>query len=215
MTGREYRMKQRAKAQDETRESIVRATMALHDVQGVASTSFLDIAKEAGVGVATVYRHFPTLGALVMACGAHVWVEMDPPRADQAAEAFAGLTTRRERLARLAEWLDAFHARGEVRLQGASNDRERVPELDQFLTAVEAGVAAWVEAAVGEGEPLSATAKQGLVALASFHVFAAMRRAGLEAPDRIRLLASLFCCATALPTEAGDVDAGGEVRATG
>lgn len=192
MAGREYRMNQRAKAQDETRESIVRATMALHDAQGVASTSFLDIAKRAGVGVATVYRHFPTLGSLVMACGAHVWVEMDPPRPDQAADVFAGLATRKERLGRLAELLDAFYARGALRLQGAWNDRERVVELDQFLTAVEAGVAAWVDAAVGEGEPLSPTAMQGLAALASFPVFTAMHRAGVEAPDRIRLLTQLF-----------------------
>lgn len=192
MAGREYRMNQRAKAQDETRESIVRATMALHDAQGVASTSFLDIAKRAGVGVATVYRHFPTLGSLVMACGAHVWVEMDPPRPDQAADVFAGFATRKERLGRLAELLDAFYARGALRLQGAWNDRERVVELDQFLTAVEAGVAAWVDAAVGEVEPLSLTAMQGLTALASFPVFTAMHRAGVEAPDRIRLLTQLF-----------------------
>lgn len=195
MAGRGYQMKRRAKAQDETRESIVRATIALHDEQGVASTSFLDIAKRAGVGVATVYRHFPTLGGLVMACGAHVWVEMDPPRAEQAAELFQGLSDREARFRRLAEQLDAFHARGAARLQGAWNDRERFPELDQFLTAVEAGVAAWVRAAVGSGEAVSDEAMRGLISLASFPVFASMHRAGLEAEARIRLVFRLFCSA--------------------
>ncbi len=64
-------MKDRARARDETRERIVRATMQLHDEKGVAATSFLDVAKRAGTGAATVYRHFPDIGALVSACGAH------------------------------------------------------------------------------------------------------------------------------------------------
>jgi AcrR family transcriptional regulator len=53
--------------------------MQLHDEQGVAATSFVDVAKRAGIGAATVYRHFPTLASLVIACGAHVWREMAPP----------------------------------------------------------------------------------------------------------------------------------------
>jgi hypothetical protein len=66
---RPYRMKRRAAARAETRERIVRATMALHDEQGVATTSFTDGAERAGVGPATVLRHFPTIGALVVAGG--------------------------------------------------------------------------------------------------------------------------------------------------
>ena len=42
----------------------------LHYEQGVAATSYVQIAERAGVGPATVYRHFPTLGSLVEACGA-------------------------------------------------------------------------------------------------------------------------------------------------
>ena len=40
---RPYRVKKRATARDETRERIVRATMALHDEQGVATTTFAGI----------------------------------------------------------------------------------------------------------------------------------------------------------------------------
>src|SRR5262249_4813328 len=65
---RKYRMTHRAAAHEETRERIVRATMALHDERGVATTTFAEVAERAGVGPATVSRHFPTLGALVMAC---------------------------------------------------------------------------------------------------------------------------------------------------
>ena len=47
---RPYRMTNRAAAHEETRERIVRATMALHDERGVATTSFADVAERAGVG---------------------------------------------------------------------------------------------------------------------------------------------------------------------
>ena len=83
-------MKKRAEARDETRDRIVRATMALHDEQGVATTTFADIAERAGVGPATVLRHFPTLGSLVMACGQHVAEEMRPPTPADAEQVFAG-----------------------------------------------------------------------------------------------------------------------------
>ena len=69
MAGREYRMRKRAEGLDATRERIVEATAALHYEQGVEATSYVQIAERAGVGPATVYRHFPTLGSLVEACG--------------------------------------------------------------------------------------------------------------------------------------------------
>ena len=50
--------------------------MRVHDEKGVAPATFSEIAQRAGVGVATVTRHFPTLSDLVRACGAHVWQEM-------------------------------------------------------------------------------------------------------------------------------------------
>ena len=79
MAGRAYRMRKRAEGLDATRERIVEATAALHREQGVAATSYVQIAERAGVGAATVYRHFPTLGSLVEACGATVWEAIRPP----------------------------------------------------------------------------------------------------------------------------------------
>ena len=137
-------MSNRAAAREETRERIVRATMALHDERGVATTSFADIAQRAGVGPATVSRHFPTLGTLVMACGAHVAAEMRPPSPADASRIFRGLTTTRDRLERLVSEFDAFYTRGSFRLIAAANDRDRVPELDQFLIAVDAGLEALI-----------------------------------------------------------------------
>ena len=85
---RTYRKAKRAEAQEDTRDRIVRATMALHLEQGVATTSYTDVAERAGVGAATVYRHFPTMGSLVDACGAHIWQQIEPPRPEDAAARF-------------------------------------------------------------------------------------------------------------------------------
>jgi AcrR family transcriptional regulator len=141
-------MKKRAEASAATRERILRATMALHDEKGVATTTFSDVAERAGVGAATIYRNFPTLDALIAACGAHVWQDMRPPVAQDAAALFAGLETRAARLERLVQELDAFYRRGEYRLVQAGHDRHRVPGLEMFLTAVEAGIEAWTREAL-------------------------------------------------------------------
>ena len=63
------RYESRASAVAQTRERIVAATLELHGEQGIAATSWDDIAARAGVGVGTVYRHFPSLDELIPACG--------------------------------------------------------------------------------------------------------------------------------------------------
>src|SRR5918994_6689252 len=69
MSPRKYDMSRRASAAAETRDRIVEATIALHGEQGIAATSYDDIAARAGVGVGPVYRHFPSLDELIPACG--------------------------------------------------------------------------------------------------------------------------------------------------
>ena len=188
---RDYQMKKRAVAHDETRERIIRATMAVHDEQGVAATSFVDVAKRAGLGAATVYRHFPTLGELVMACGSHVWAEMQPPVPAEAPAAFAGVDGREARLLRLVELLDGFYRRGALRLGKAAIDRDAVPELDGFLLAVEAGTAALVREAVKD-ETIAAPELQMLLVLTDFPVWRALQRLELDAPSRNRRFARLL-----------------------
>lgn len=127
--------------------------MVLHHERGVAATSFVDVAKRAGIGVATVYRHFPSLNSLVAACGAHVWQEMTPPIPERAAMILAGLDRLEDRLQRLADELDDFYRRGSPRLTKAYADRHFFPELDRFLLAVEAGISALVQQAQGPEAP--------------------------------------------------------------
>ena len=189
-------MTSRAAAHEETRERIVRATMGLHDERGVATTSFADVAERAGVGPATVFRHFPTLSTLVMACGAHVAAEMRPPSRADAPKVFQGLTTTRARIERLVSEFDAFYARGSLRLIAAANDRDRVPELDQFLTMDDAGIEAYIKEAVAN-EALGRSLIGVLMALCSVHVWKAMTRADLAEADRQAILVDILVSAIA------------------
>ncbi|MEP9389735.1 TetR/AcrR family transcriptional regulator [Mesorhizobium sp. KR9-304] len=178
---REYKMRKRADDWQKTRERILQATMQLHDEQGVAPTTFSDIAKRAGLGQATLYRHFPTLGDLVQACGGHVWQEMQPPTAEGAAAVFEGLTSVDERLEKLVEEIDAFYRRGALRLHLAGRDRDLIPALDYFLRAVEAGVGAYVEQALAPAKPPKRTLEV-VTALMSFPVW--QRFGQLELTER-------------------------------
>ena len=187
-------MRRRAEARDGVREKILRATMQAHDEKGVAPTTFAEIAERAGVGPATVHRHFPTLGELVRACGAHVWQEMRPPTPDIAATVFAGLSTERQRLQRLVEEMDAFYARGALRLGLAARDRDLVPELDQFLKAVESGVEALVREALTLGGS-SERVVQVVVALTGLPVWSAFDRLALGAAELTQLKVNLLDCA--------------------
>lgn len=191
---RGYRMKDRARTQAETRDRILSATMQIHDEKGVAATSFVDIARRAGIGPATVYRHFPTLGSLVVACGAHVWKEMDPPVPERASDVFKDVAATEDRLKRLVDELDRFYRRGALRLTAANADRHLIPELDEFLRAVEAGVAAMVREAVKD-EALPAVVLQLLIALTDFPVWISMQKVSGDELERRRLVARLLGCA--------------------
>lgn len=73
-----YKLKKRAERQEETRQRIVEATVALHESVGGAGATISAIAERAGVERLTVYRHFPDQRALVTACTQHYW-QLNPP----------------------------------------------------------------------------------------------------------------------------------------
>jgi AcrR family transcriptional regulator len=199
MAARDYRMRKRAEGFDATRERIVEATAALHYEQGVTATSYVQIAERAGVGPATVYRHFPTLGSLVEACGASVWEAIRPPLPENAPAAFAGLGTRRPRLDRLVAELDAFYDRAAVRLGIAARDRDRVPELDAFLRQVDAGVQALVREALSPGA--SEDAIRLATALTDVSVWLSLKRVDAPPAEFRRTMVRLLECAIAIATE--------------
>ena len=73
--GRRYELKRRAERQEQTRQRIVDATIELHKSIGAAQTTISEIAKRAGVGRVTVYRHFPDERTLFGACSGHYFAQ--------------------------------------------------------------------------------------------------------------------------------------------
>ncbi len=67
---RPYKKKKRARSEEETRQRIIEAAVATHEAKGAAS-SISEIARLAGVGRVTLYRHFPDEIALLSACTSH------------------------------------------------------------------------------------------------------------------------------------------------
>ena len=127
MKRRSYQLKQRAESADETRRRIVQATFELHSEQGIAVTTMKQIAERAGVGIGTVYHHFPTLDDTINACGQMVMATFPLPT-----EAiFAGVPTMRERLVRLARALFDYLDRTAFDVVRA--DRDRLPIIRNFV----------------------------------------------------------------------------------
>jgi AcrR family transcriptional regulator len=187
-------MQKRAEALEETRNRIVWATMQLHGEKGVATTSQADVAARAGVAPATVYRHFPTLGSLVKACGSHVWTAVSPPRPEDAERLFAGLETTPERLRQFVEAVADFYGRAWLPLDGARKDRERVAELDEELRWVEAGLEALAREALAL-EEAEESKVQLVLALTDFGVWKSLRDHGFPPDVAARIMASLLDCA--------------------
>lgn len=75
---RTYQLKQRAARQEETKQRIVDATVALHGEVGPARTTIHAIAARAGVQRHTVYRHFPEESEIFRACAAR-FLSLHPP----------------------------------------------------------------------------------------------------------------------------------------
>jgi hypothetical protein len=119
---------------------------------------------------------------------------MRPPMAETAPAVFAGLTGATERLEKLVEEIDAFYRRSALRLGLAGRDRELIPELNQFLNAVEAGVNAYVTEALAPSKPPKRTVEI-VAALMSFPVWQRFRQLDLSELKSRELTLRMIQCA--------------------
>jgi len=138
-------MSRRAAAAAQTRDRIVAATCELHGEQGIAATSWDDIAARAGVGVGTVYRHFPSLDELIPACGA---VTMQAIALPDPADVFEGAKDADERIGRLVREAFAIYERGAPELRAIRDERDVHPHVAEAGEELEASLTALVDAAV-------------------------------------------------------------------
>jgi AcrR family transcriptional regulator len=126
---REYRLKERAEQQAETRRRIIEAVVSLHEEVGPARTTVVEIADRAQVSRPTVYSHFPDERSLITACSQH-W-SLANPRPDTAA--WKEITDPRTRLRTALEQLYAYYAPRERMLANVIRDSELIPSLSEAL----------------------------------------------------------------------------------
>src|SRR3954470_246044 len=126
---RRYELKERARRQEETRQRIVDATVALHREVGPARTTIAEVARRAGVGRVTVYNHFPDDVSLLGACSAHFVAAHPPPDP-------GGWTAIADPEARLRTALDqvfAYYRENAAMLGNVARDAALVPALAEVL----------------------------------------------------------------------------------
>ena len=181
-------MTRRASAAARTRRRIIEATLELHGEQGIAATSWDDIAKRAGVGVGTAYRHFPSLDELIPACGEitrQVLALPDPRAVFEPGDAPA------ERIERLVREAFAIYERGAPQLRAIRNEPGVHQNVAQAGEEVEASLAALVDAAV---EPFEVgAADRALVrAMVDLNTWEAMRAQGLGHAEAVTATAEML-----------------------
>lgn len=140
-------MSKRATAAARTRQRIVEATRELHGEKGIAATSWDDVAARAGVGVGTVYRHFPSLDELVPACGQVSMEIIAPPGPQDVPSLFDGAVTPAERIERLVRTAFAIYERGAPELGVIRAESHVHPHVAEAGEQFEAALSALVDAA--------------------------------------------------------------------
>jgi AcrR family transcriptional regulator len=184
MKRRTYQLGRRAESADETRRRLVQATFELHGEQGIAATTMKQIADRAGVGVGTVYHHFPALEDTVAACALHVQQVMPMPT-----EAiFAGIGPMKERVLRLAGAL--FDYFDQVPHEIVLADQDKMPVLKEVAAEEQAQRIALTRAALA---PFSVDREliRIVAALLDVGVYRSLQRAGLSRDEAVPAIADV------------------------
>jgi AcrR family transcriptional regulator len=177
MSPRKYDMSKRAAAVEDTKRRIVEATMSLHDEQGISATSWDQIAERAGVGVGTVYRHFPSYDELLPACGAPTLARLAPPDPAHAPELFDGAAATDERLRRLVDEVFGIYERGAIVVETIRRERDVHPNVAEAEDVIESSIDSLVREALRPLEP-SAARRRTVRALVDVRTWSALEHAG-------------------------------------
>jgi AcrR family transcriptional regulator len=187
MSPRKYDMTRRASAAAQTRQRIIDATRELHTTQGIAATSWDDIAARAGVGVGTVYRHFPTLDELIPACGEISMQVVALPEPEEAPSLFDGADGVVERIERLVREVFAIYERGAPELRAIRNEPAVHPYVTEAGLELEASLTALVDAS---GVPR--TDRAILRAMIDLNTWQALRDQGLEPSEAVDAVSQML-----------------------
>jgi AcrR family transcriptional regulator len=195
-TKRRYEKKARAAQEQETRQRIVDAALALHTTVGPARTSISAIAERAGVRRATVYRHFPDERALFLGCSG-TWRERNPLPDPTTWDTIADPHTR---LTAALDALYTWHERVEPMLSTILRDVEAVPIVGEiqegryaYLAAIEDGLASGWGARGNAAKRLRATIGLAL----DFEAWRTLHARGLSRADTVTVMSSAVSAAAA------------------
>lgn len=161
MVLRKYDRRSRLAAAEETRRSIVRATVKLHAQHGGLGTTHEMIARLAGVSLPTVYKYFPTRNDLIPHCTGQVMGE-SAVRLDESL--FAGKDDVPTRLRALAQRAFELHAYLAPWLRWSARDATELPALRAVLEEAARGRSALLRVALKPG--FDSSPPRRLVALA-------------------------------------------------
>jgi AcrR family transcriptional regulator len=189
---RRYTKKRRATLEEETRQRIVEAAVALHQAKGGAAT-ISAIAERAGVGRVTVYRHFPDELALLTACTSHYLGLNPPPDLD----AWAKIADPRERLRQGLTETYAYHRQTETMMTQAEHEVAANPVLAELLVPLEeywSAAKGILAAGWGEGDKAPPLVEEviGLaLSLPAWRILTCQQ--GLRDEDCVALFTTMVC----------------------
>lgn len=193
---RRYEKRARATKEQETRQRILEAALALHGSVGPARTTISAIAERAGVRRATVYRHFPDERALFLGCSG-LFRERNPPP-DPAT--WAGIDDPGERLDAALEAIYGWYEQIEPLLTAVVRDVDTMP----IIAELQAGRIAYlgaVEDRLAMGWGVRGTAARRLratIGLAlDFLAWRTLHRRGLRPSDAVAVMSSAVRAAAA------------------
>jgi AcrR family transcriptional regulator len=185
---RTYQLKRRAERQQETRRRIIEAAIELH---AAGDDSIASLARRAGVGRVTVYRHFPDEPSLVLACTTSYFEAHPFPDPTSLADVREPGTRLRLGLERLYQ----YYADNEPILLAGERDVAAHPVLVEGLAPQLAALeamrkvlsAGWPE--TKGGSPVIASAIGHALAFATWRSLA--RDQGLTRPQAVDLMVAL------------------------
>jgi AcrR family transcriptional regulator len=194
---RKYTKRVRAESEQQTRQRITEAAVALHGSVGPARTTISAVAEEAGVQRATVYRHFPDEESLFAACSGH-WAALNPAPDLATWEAIVDPTARLRQA--LADTY-AYYSRNETMIENVIRDRPVVAAMAKPVARRLAYLAAAVDAIVA-GRPERGHARRRVRAAVGHAVAfttwrSLVREQGLKETEAVAVMAATVMAAAA------------------
>ncbi len=184
-------MTSRARSTAMTKRRIVDACYEEHAEYGIVGASLERIAERAGVGVGTVYRHFPAYEQLVIACGEITFERLALPDEARAAEIFSSRMSKRRRIERLVQETFSFYSRGPEAIRNVRNERSELPELlEEPHQLIESGLDELTRAALSPFNP-SDRQVATVRALLDFDSWRALLARDIRGQDAVETAASV------------------------